>query len=132
MERFILVHYNELGLKKGNRDYFENRLRLNISKTLAACGIRHVRKLFGRLLVELTPEADMAEIRKRLAQVFGIAYFAESWECSRDMDELERNAWALIEGRQFASFRIQARRADKRFPHTSTEINQRIGAYVKE
>ena len=26
MDRFIVIHYNELGLKKGNRDYFENAL----------------------------------------------------------------------------------------------------------
>ncbi len=132
MERFVLVHYHEIGLKKGNREYFENRLRLNISKTLEDCGVQKVRRLYGRLLVELSAEADMPEIRKRLGKVCGIAYFAEAWTCPRDLEEIERNAWSLIEGRTFSSFRIEARRADKRFPHTSTEINQRVGGYVKE
>lgn len=132
MERFVVVHYHELALKKGNRKYFENRLRLNISKALEGCGIQKVRRLYGRLLIELSAEADMLEIRKRLGKVCGIAYFAEAWSCARDMAELERNAWSLIEGRTFSSFRIEARRADKRFPHTSTEINQLVGGYVKE
>src|SRR5207244_9224646 len=48
------------------------------------------------------------------------------------VENLEANAWALIDGRSFKSFRIDARRADKTFPHTSVEINQRVGAYVKE
>jgi thiamine biosynthesis protein ThiI len=48
------------------------------------------------------------------------------------VENLEANAWALIEGRTFHSFRIDARRADKHFPHTSVEINQRVGGYVKE
>jgi len=38
----------------------------------------------------------------------------------------------MIEGRAFKSFRIEARRADKSFPQTSVEINQRVGAYVQE
>src|SRR5207253_620083 len=37
-----------------------------------------------------------------------------------------------MEGYSFKSFRIEARRGDKTFPHTSVEINQRVGAYVKQ
>jgi thiamine biosynthesis protein ThiI len=37
-----------------------------------------------------------------------------------------------MQGQSFKSFKIEARRADKSFPHTSVEINQRVGAYVKE
>ena len=66
------------------------------------------------------------------ARVFGIAYFAEAWASPQAVENLEQNAWTLIEGRSFKSFRIDARRADKSFPHTSVEINQRVGAYVKE
>jgi thiamine biosynthesis protein ThiI len=48
------------------------------------------------------------------------------------VENLEANAWALMEGRSYKSFRIDARRADKTFPQTSVEINRRVGAYVKE
>ncbi|PYR83148.1 MAG: tRNA 4-thiouridine(8) synthase ThiI [Acidobacteria bacterium] len=48
------------------------------------------------------------------------------------MENLEVNAWGLMEGYSFKSFRIEARRGDKTFPHTSVEINQRVGAYVKQ
>src|SRR3989475_1845028 len=37
-----------------------------------------------------------------------------------------------MQGHPFNSFRIQAHRANKNFPHTSVEINQRVGAYVKQ
>src|SRR4029077_14766111 len=36
--RFFVIHYHELGLKKGNRDYFENRLCANINAVLEECG----------------------------------------------------------------------------------------------
>ena len=40
MDRLIVVHYNELGLKKGNRDYFENRLCLHIRAVLESTNWR--------------------------------------------------------------------------------------------
>src|SRR5688500_17520526 len=69
MERFVVVHYNELGLKKGNRDYFENRLCSNISSTLSDCDIGPVRRISGRLLVHLKETPDVIEIKKRMAGI---------------------------------------------------------------
>jgi tRNA uracil 4-sulfurtransferase len=132
MERFIVVHYNELGLKKGNRDYFENRLCSNISRTLADCNIGPVRRISGRLLVYLHADSDVMQIKKRMASIFGVAHFAEAWSLSQDLEELEAAAWKLIEGRKFESFRIDTRRGTKTFPMTSVQINQRVGAYVQE
>jgi thiamine biosynthesis protein ThiI len=132
VDRFFVIHYNELGLKKGNRDYFENVLCTNINLVLRDCGADRARRISGRVLLPLTSEADVPEIKNRLAKVFGIAYFAEAWASPQAVENLEENAWALIEGRSFNSFRIDARRADKSFPHTSVEINQRVGAYVKQ
>ena len=76
MERFLVVHYNELGLKKGNRDYFENRLCQHIRAVLADCGGGEVRRISGRILVALKADAGRDEIRKRMKKVFGVAYFA--------------------------------------------------------
>jgi thiamine biosynthesis protein ThiI len=132
MDRCIVVHYNELGLKKGNRDYFEKVLCRNINKTLVDCGAGGARRISGRFLVDLTIDSDIAEIKRRLAGVFGIAYFAEAWLLSQDIDEIEARAWRLIEGRRFESFRIETRRSAKTFPLTSVQINQRVGAYVKD
>jgi thiamine biosynthesis protein ThiI len=132
VDRFFVIHYNELGLKKGNRVYFENALCANINLVLRDFGAERARRISGRVLLPLTSDADVPEIKNRLARVFGIAYFAEAWASPQAVENLEENAWALIEGRSFKSFRIDARRAEKSFPHTSVEINQRVGAYVKE
>lgn len=132
VKRLIIVHYNELGLKKGNRDYFENQLCANISSILHGCGVERPKRISGRILLPLQPDANIGEIEARLKRVFGIAYFAESWTCSRNLDEIESTAWCLIQDRHFNSFRVHTRRADKTFPQTSVEINQRVGAYLKE
>jgi len=135
VDRFFVIHYNELGLKKGNRDYFENALCANIMAVLQDCRAERAKRISGRVLLPLkaeAAEADIAEIKKRLGRVFGIAYFGEAWASPQAVENLETNAWTLIEGRAFKSFRIDTRRGDKSFPHTSVEINQRVGAYVKE
>ena len=132
MDRFFVIHYNELGLKKGNRDYFENALCRNINSVLQDCQVERAKRISGRLLLPLNANADVSEIKKRLAQVFGIAYFGEAWASPQVVENLETNAWALMQGHPFNSFRIEAHRANKNFPHTSVEINQRVGAYVKQ
>jgi len=132
VDRVIVIHYNELGLKKGNREYFENQLCANINSVVADCGAERVKRISGRLLLPLRPDAQVSEIQKRLGKVFGIAYLAEAWTSPQALEELEQRAWSLIDGRHFSSFRIDTRRGDKTFPHTSVEINQRVGAYVKD
>ena len=132
MDRFFVIHYNELGLKKGNRDYFENVLCTNINLVLRDCGAERAKRISGRILLPITAEADVPLIKSRLGRVFGIAYFAEAWGSPQAVENLQQKAWSLIEGRAFKSFRIDARRAEKSFPHTSVEINQRVGAYVKD
>jgi thiamine biosynthesis protein ThiI len=132
VDRFIVIHYNELGLKKGNRDYFENALCANINTALQDCRAERAKRITGRILLPLRPDSDVPEIKSRLGHVFGIAYFGAAWASPQIVENLEANAWALIEGRSFNSFRIDTRRADKTFPHTSVEINQRVGGYVKE
>src|SRR5262249_7900954 len=91
-----------------------------------------VQRMHGRFLLPLKADADISEIKRRLSRVFGIAYFAEAWTCPKAVEEMEQKAWDLIEAHSFKSFRIDGRRADNRFPHTSVEINQRVGAYVNE
>jgi thiamine biosynthesis protein ThiI len=132
VDRFFVIHYNELGLKKGNRDYFENVLCANIKTSLQDCGAERARRISGRILLPLTSDADVPEIKERLSRVFGIAYFAEAVASPQAVENLEENSWDIIRKHSFNSFRIEARRAEKRFPHTSVEINQRVGAYVKE
>jgi thiamine biosynthesis protein ThiI len=132
MERFLVVHYHELGLKKGNRDFFEKRLCQNLRLTLAGCGCGGVRRISGRLLVTLSPEANLAEVLRRMRNVPGVSHFSEAWKSDLTLDAMEQNAWSLVQGRQFDSFRVDTRRGDKSFAFTSVEINQKIGAYLKE
>ena len=66
MRRFFLCHYHEIGLKKGNRSFFEKRLLQNIHRALSGLPFKEVRRISGRLIVELLPESPIKEIGERL------------------------------------------------------------------
>ena len=132
MDRFLVVHYHELGLKKGNRGQFENRLCHNLRKTLLDCGCGEVRRISGRILITLKPDSNLPEVLRRMQNVPGVAHFSEAWKCDPSLDVLEAKAWSLIATHKFDSFRVDTHRGDKEFPHTSVQINQRVGGYLKE
>ena len=132
MNRLIIIHYSELALKKGNRDYFENRLLRNINETMTGLDLPRARRISGRMLLEVPSDADMDRVKDRLARVFGIAYFGEGRRVGWDLDTITETAWELIRAEPFTSFRIDTRRPDKRFPMNSVELNRHVGAVVGE
>ncbi len=132
MQRLIVIHYSELGLKKGNRDYFEKKLCRNIDRILAGCGVDKVQRISGRLLLPLARDSTVDEVKRRLGLVFGIAYFGEGWMVDWAIETLSDSVWRLVEDRQFESFRIDTRRPDKRFPLNSMDVNRTVGGYIQE
>ena len=129
--RYALVHYHELTLKKGNRAYFLQRLVRNLQRGLKGTGAGAIERPEGRLLVALPDAADVAEVRARLARTFGVANFAIARWVPLDMDRLAEAVTDTIKPLRFASFRISAKRGNKRFPLTSNQINVELGTLVK-
>ena len=125
----LLIHYAEIGLKGRNRPLFERRLIANIEHGLAPLRGVQVRRLYGRLMVELEPGHEEEAIA-RLKRVFGIAYFAPALACTPALEAIREATLRVIDGHQAASFAVRAKRADKSFPHSSQELNQEIGALV--
>lgn len=132
--RSIVIHYNEIALKGRNRPYFVARLVRNIRQATADAGVSFVRVLNGRFEVELEPGADLDVVRDRVSRVFGIGNFARAGRSGIDLDQLGRDiveGLNLPGGREPASFRIAARRADKRHDMTSMDIERKLGAIVQ-
>ncbi len=130
MEKLFLVHYGEIGLKRGNRSYFEKKLAQNIKLALKDMGCAEVRRIYGRLLVMLHPEADVAAIQERLHKVMGIVHFELVLAAEQSMDAIQSAALELVKGRQFRTLKVETKRANKRFPLTSPEISAAVGAHL--
>jgi thiamine biosynthesis protein ThiI len=126
----VVVHYHEISLKRGNRPLFLRRLARNLVTATAGAGVRGVRRLPGRLVLDLRPDADLGLIRERVAAVFGIAYFAPALTLPPEWEAVQAAVLRLLEGRSFESFRITARRTFKVFPMPSDTVNRELGALV--
>lgn len=131
-ERLFLIHYHEIGLKGKNRIQFERRLQRNIDRALKVVPRGAVRRLPGRMILELTPDSPVDVIRERLGHVFGIANFAEAVTVDRNIESMRETAWALAQEKEFESFRITTKRGDKSFDMGSDEVSRDVGSYVQE
>jgi thiamine biosynthesis protein ThiI len=127
----IVVHYGELALKGRNRPWFINVLVRSIRQALAGLSVEAVRPVIGRILVSLRAEEDWDEARGRLAALPGIGNFARAYETPADLAGIGDAVLDRLPATPVESFRIMARRADKRFPVPSPEIEREIGRRVQ-
>ena len=127
----VIVHYQELALKGRNRPWFIATLVRSVRAVLAGLDVVGVRALMGRIEVKLGADADWEEVRGRLAGLPGIGNFARATHVEPDLDAMAAAVAAAVRGRPAQTFRIAARRADKRFPATSPEIERVIGRHVQ-
>lgn len=127
----VLVRYHEIALKRNNRPYFMNLLRQNLASGVADLGLKGTKSLPGRLLLSFDARSNPDEIRRRIGWVFGVANFSFVERTPPDLEVLQARILESLEGKSFESFRITAKRGDKKFPLTSPEINRILGAAVK-
>ena len=128
----VIVHYQEIALKGNNRPWFVARLARNLRTATKGAGVRDVRVLMGRIELVLDGNADWQLVRDRVADVFGVANFARAGRAALDVDVLAREILADLGDQETDTFRVSARRADKRFPLTSPEIEREVGGRIKE
>ncbi len=128
----IVVHYQEIALKGRNRPWFVARLVRNLRQATSDQDVQGVRVLMGRIEVVLGPGAEWPVIRDRLSRVFGVANFAKAGRAPLDIDVIATAILDDLGDQQAESFRLSARRADKRFPLTSPQIEREVGGRIKE
>jgi thiamine biosynthesis protein ThiI len=127
----VIVHYQEIALKGKNRPWFVARLVRNLREMTADVGVRQVRVLMGRIELVLEPGAEWPAIKERLERVFGIGNFARAGRARLDVDAIADAILEDLDPHDPPSFRVSARRADKRFPLTSPQIEREVGGRIK-
>jgi thiamine biosynthesis protein ThiI len=127
----VIVHYQELALKGRNRPWFVASLVRSIRLALADLDVISVQSLMGRIEVKLGA-ASWDEVRKRLSGLPGIGNFAAATHVAPDLEAIADGVLKAIANRPATPFRISARRADKRFPLSSPEIERLIGRRVQD
>ncbi len=131
MKRYYVCYFHEIILKGKNRPFFEKRLCHNVEQALSGLPYRSIRRTSGRVLVELASDSPVEEIGLRLQKVFGFVYCCPSWLSVQDMEVLQENLWKLVDQEKFETFRISARRANKKYSLTSQQINEHLGDLIR-
>lgn len=125
MKEILLVKNGEIALKGLNRRSFEDALVSNISAALSPLGAVNIKKAQSTIFV--SPDCDDFDMHaavKRMKKVFGIAAFSRAAVCEKDMERITTAAADYLSEQLYAadSFKVEAKRSDKKFPFTSPEI----------
>ena len=128
----IVVHYQEIALKGKNRPWFLGRLVRNLKRALSDLDIIAVRALMGRIEIQLGPGASREAAGERVRRTFGIANYSYARRTALDIDAIARDILDDLRDRTCSSFRVSVRRADKRFPMTSPQVEREVGGRIKQ
>jgi thiamine biosynthesis protein ThiI len=128
----IVVHYQEIGLKGKNRSWFTGKLVRNLRSATSDLDVKSVRALMGRIELVLGQTATREQVGERIRRLFGIANFSYAGRTALDLDTLTSAILRDLTNRTCGSFRVSARRADKRFPMTSPQIEREVGGRIQE
>ncbi len=134
MFKAFLIKYAEIGLKGKNRYLFEDALISRINASLKQVGQFNVSKEQGRIFVECPDQYDYQDAVDALKKVFGISSICpvvvledSGWD--NLTKEVGEYVDAMYPDKNF-TFKVHARRADKKYPRTSPEICVDMGSYL--
>lgn len=129
MKHVILVRYGEIALKGLNRNFFINLLVKNIKSCLSEFESVNVYKVQGRIIVEVSEE-ELDEVLQQVTKVFGIVSVSPAIVVEKEMEIIEEQVKEIVKDKDFQTFRVSAKRADKAFPMNSQELSAHLGGVV--
>lgn len=128
MNKLIMIKYGELTTKKANRKTFINILNNNILKVLHGYSV-NIKKDRVRMYIECD-ENDITEITEKLQKIFGLHSIVICHKVNTNIDEISSKVLELLKNTKFKTFKINTKRADKKFPIPSMEFNNKMGGVV--
>ncbi len=135
MNEILLLKLGEVVLKGLNRRSFEDKLTSNIRRRLVHYGSFRVYSKQSTVYVEPQDGAcDMEGAFAACRQVFGVIAVTPARPCPKDKDAMFHCAKNYLdrELRAANTFKVETKRADKKFPMNSMEISQYVGGLLHD
>ncbi|MGN1131216.1 MAG: tRNA sulfurtransferase, partial [Ruminococcus sp.] len=134
MKEIILIKDGEIALKGLNRRQFEDRLIKNIRGAIKDLGEFEIKSAQSTIYITpLSDSIDLDDVCDRVSRVFGIAAFSRAAVCPEKTLEsvLESAPVYLAETlKNIKTFKVEAKRSDKKFPYKSPEICRETGGAI--
>lgn len=135
MKELILCKYGEVILKGANRSDFEAKMLKELRQRARRIG--NYKIFYSQSTVYIEPLDDEAieaidDMYDQAKHVFGFVGVTKAIACAKDINEIIRVTKEYIpqklEGAK--TFKVEAKRSDKRFPMTSPEISMEVGGAI--
>src|SRR3989344_2016985 len=123
MYTHLLLRAGELFLKGQNQDYFRRVLEANLR---AQTGIKEILRGRGRWFVPYK-----AEYVPLLHRGFGLTSYSPAVKVETELRVIQQTALEMLRDTK-GTFKVEAKRSDKRFPLPSPEINRQVGKYIEK
>lgn len=127
MKEVILLRYGEMFLKGKNYSFFDKTLFNNIKNVVKKHDCK-IEKISGRYVVSGFNDFNKDEVISSLTKIFGLVSLSVATELSNDMAEIENFCESIRIDKK--TFKVDVKRADKRFPLKSFEFAAKLGGIV--
>ena len=129
----ILCKYGEIVLKGQNRQSFESMLVKELRRRASPYGTFKI--YFKQSTLYLEPQSDdcdMEGMYSAARKVFGIVGVNRAAVCEKNMESITATAREYLPSKLSGkrTFKVDAKRSDKKFPLTSPEISNEIGGVI--
>lgn len=133
MKEIVLVKLGEIVLKGLNKKHFENLLINNIKKSVSPNNEYEIWSAQSTIyVVPNSDELDLQACADKIAKIFGIVSYVRSAISEKELDAIKSCAESYLENELLGAktFKVESKRADKKFPLKSPEISAEIGGYL--
>lgn len=133
MKELIMAYQGEMTLKGLNKGHFEAVLAKSMKYRLKDLGPWKVYKAQSCMYAEpLDDSCDVDTAFDRISKIFGLIKLSRTAVCDKDFDTIcetaERYLGETLRGCK--TFKVEAKRADKKFPMDSPTLSRELGAYL--
>ena len=135
MHEHFLLKLGEIVLKGQNRWQFENKLKQNVNRRMRPFGDFRVSIIQSTVFVEpQNEECDLDSAWEACHYIFGVVALCRCRACNKDMDAIFAAVREYLDDDLLAAdtFKVESKRADKRFPLNSIQISQEIGGRIAD
>ena len=135
MKEHFLLKLGEIVLKGQNRWQFENKLKQNVNRRMRPFGEFNVNIIQSTVFVEPQNEdCDLDSAWDACHYIFGVVALCRCRPCEKNLDAIYEAVREYLDDDLLGakSFKVESKRADKRFPLNSIQISQDIGGRIAE
>lgn len=134
MKEVLLLKCGEIVLKGLNKPKFEKKLIDNIKFRLRDMGDCNIYILQSTIYIEPQDNTYFDEILLAVKNIFGITTICRAAYCEKNIESILKTAEIYLKDKLqvVKTFKVESKRADKKFPLNSIQLSIEVGGYLHE